>query len=125
MVVAVAALAATSTMLAIPAGARVPAKNAEFCQILSSDQGAGIDFDGLGPDEAKFAANLTRKLAKTDVPAKLKRDLVKLAKLYDKIASGAPANTVIAAEQKFVTRVLTAFSKYVSANCIASSPSAS
>jgi hypothetical protein len=79
--VAVAALAATSTMSAVPASARVAAKNTAFCQILSSEQGSRIDFDGLGPDEAKFAARLNRKLAKTAVPAKLKRDLVKLAKL--------------------------------------------
>ena len=63
--------------LAVPAGARVAEKNDKFCKILYSDQGAGIDFEGLGPAEAEYAATLMRKLAKAGVPAKLKKDLKK------------------------------------------------
>jgi hypothetical protein len=119
----VATLGLTSMVLAVPASARVAAPNTKFCQILSSDQGAGINFDGLGTAEAKYAAKLNRTLAKTGVPAKLKRDLEKLAKIYDRIADGVAANTVIASEQKFITKVLTEFSTYVRENCTASVPS--
>ncbi|MGI8796978.1 MAG: hypothetical protein ACR2IR_10435 [Acidimicrobiia bacterium] len=77
-ITAVAALAAGLGMLAVPAGARGEAKNDKFCEVLSSDQGAGVDFEGLGPAEAEYAATLNRKLAKTGVPAKLKKDLKKL-----------------------------------------------
>ena len=120
---AVAAFAAGLGMLAAPASARVDEKNDKFCQILSSDQGAGIDFEGLGPAEAGYAATLNRKLAKTGVPAKLKKDLKKLAKVYQRIADGEDASTVIADEQAFLAKALTRFSKYVGANCTPALPS--
>jgi quercetin dioxygenase-like cupin family protein len=122
VVVAIGVLAAASAVFAPPAGARVPAKNANFCQILSSDQGADIDFDGLGAAEAKYAANLTRQLAKSGVPAKLKSDLGKLAKVYDRIADGESPEAVLAAEQKAITKSLMSFTTYVSANCSPSAP---
>jgi hypothetical protein len=114
---AIAALAAGSAVLATPAGAEVAAKNTKFCTVLTSEQGNGIDFDGLGPDEAKFAAKLERKLAKTGVPAKLKSDLLKLAKVYDRIAKGEDAGKVIADVGDSLTSGLVRFSKYVKANC--------
>ena len=107
------------------AAARVEVKNAKFCQILSSDQGADIDFDGLGAAEAKYAAKLTRKLAKTGVPAKLKSDLEKLAKVYDRIAEGESPAAVLADEQKAITKSFVGFTTYVSANCAPSTPSGS
>lgn len=119
---AIAVLAAGSAVLASPAGAEVGAKNTKFCQILSSDQGQGIDFQGLGPAEAKFAAKLERKLAKTGVPAKLKSDLLKLAKVYDRIAKGEDAAAVIGETQASLGKALTRFSKYVAANCIPAVP---
>lgn len=120
---AISALAVGSTVLAVPAGARADARNPKFCQILSSDQGAGIDFDGLGAAEAKYAAKLVRKLAKTGVPAKLKSDLGKLAKVYDKIAKGKSANTVLAEQQNLIAKALTRMSKYTAENCAARVPS--
>ena len=122
-VVAAAVVATTLTLFAAPAGARVGTQNTQFCQALASDQGAGTDFEGLGPVEATYAAGLTRKLAKTGVPAKLKRDLEKLAKLYDKIAAGAAANAVVAGKQKFATMVLVELTSYVKENCTTSVPS--
>lgn len=104
-------------MLASPAGAEVAAKNAKFCAVLYGDQGGGINFEGLGPDEAKFAAKLERKLAKTGVPAKLKSDLLKLAKVYDRIAKGEDAGKVVVDVGDSVTKGLVRFSKYVQANC--------
>jgi quercetin dioxygenase-like cupin family protein len=124
-VVAIGLLAAASAVFALPAGARVPAKNAKFCQILSSDQGADIDFDGLGTAEAKYAAKLIRKLAKTGVPATLKSDLGKLAKVYDRVAGGASPEAVLAGEQKAIAKSLMSFTAYVSANCSPSAPSGS
>ena len=121
-ITAVAALAATLTLSAATAGARVVATNDKFCAVVS-DQGLGIDFSGLGPTEARFAAKLMRKAAKTGVPAKLKQDLKKLAKVYDRIAGGESANKVVADQQTFVVKALTRFGKYVAANCIASAPS--
>jgi hypothetical protein len=120
--IALAVLAAGSAVLVSPAGAEVSAKNTKFCQVLTSDQGQGIDFDGLGTAEAKFAAKLQRKLAKTGVPAKLKSDLLKLAKVYDRIAKGEDAATVIADVQGSVGKELTRFSKYVAANCVPAVP---
>jgi len=122
-ITAVAALAAGLGMLAVPAGARGEAKNDKFCEVLSSDQGAGIDFEGLGPAEAEYAATLNRKLAKTGVPAKLKKDLKKLATIYERIADGEPANEVVAEEQEFIGKALTRFSKYVQKNCSPTVPS--
>lgn len=117
---AIAALAAGSAVVAVPAGAEVVAKNTKFCTTLSSDQGTGINFDGLEPPEAKFAAQLMRKLAKTGVPAKLKSDLVSIAKVYDRIAKGA--TSLSAKDQASVGKALTRFSKYVAANCSPSVP---
>ena len=89
-----------------------------YTAVLSGDQGTGINFEGLGPAEAKFAAKLMRKAAKAGVPARLKADLAKLAKVYDRIANGEPAAKVLdAAGQKAVLPALTRFSKYVAANC--------
>ena len=56
------------------------------------------------------------------MPAKLKSELEKLAQIYDRIANGSPANTVVAGEQKFILKVLTEFSTYVRANCATSVP---
>ena len=125
VVVAIGLLAAASAVFALPAGARVPAPNAKFCQILSSDQGAGIDFDGLGAAEAKYAAKLTRRLAKTGVPAKLKSDLGKLAKVYDRIGEGESSAAVLAGEQKAITKSLVGLTTYVTANCAPSAPGGS
>jgi len=103
---------------ASPVGAHVAAANTKFCSVLSSDQGTGIDFESLGPAEATFAAKLMRKAAKTGVPANLKADLGKLAKVYDRIADGEPAAKVLTpSKQKAILPALTRFSKYVGANC--------
>jgi hypothetical protein len=122
-VTAVAILSAAFGVSAAPVGARVVAKNAKFCEVLGSDQGAGIDFEGLGPDEAKFGAKLMRKLAKTGVPAKLKKDLKKVAKVYARIGKGEPATEVLDADgQAAVLPAITRFSKYVGANCVPTAP---
>ena|SRR5688500_9771940 len=109
--------AASLGVLAAPAGAAVSAKNTKFCETLSSDQGAGIDFEGLSAAEGEYAAKLVRKLAKTGVPAKLKKDLKKLAKIYDRIADGEPAATVVAEEETAISKGLIRFSKYTAKNC--------
>ena len=119
VLVALAAFAAVG-ISAAPAGARVAAANEQFCSVLSSDQGAGIDFDGLGAPEARLAAKVMRKAAKSGVPATLKADLAKIAAIYDRIADGEPAAEVLdAAHQKALLPRLTRFGKYVAANCIA------
>jgi len=84
-ITAIAAFLATLGLAAAPVGARVVATNDEFCAVLSNGI-PGLDSRGLDPDEAKLGAELSRKAAKTGVPAKLKRDLKKLAKIYDRIA---------------------------------------
>jgi hypothetical protein len=118
VVVAAAALTSMLGMSAAHAGARVEATNDKFCTVLSSDQGEGINFEGLAPDEAGFAAKLLRKAARAGVPAKLKADLAKIAKVYDRIANGEPAAKVLDADQqKAILPRLTRFSKYVAANC--------
>ena len=110
-------------VLALPAGARVAQTNDRFCAVFSA-QFPSIDFEGLGPDEANFAAKLLRKAAKTGVPGKLKKDLKKIAKVYDRIADGEPAGEVLDAEQqKAILPALTRFSKYYAANCFATVPS--
>jgi hypothetical protein len=120
LLVALAALATIVGISAAPAGARVAATNDRFCSVLSSDQGAGIDFDGLAAPEARFAAKVIRKAAKAGVPATLKADLAKIAAVYDRIADGEPAAEVLdAAHQKALLPRLTRFGKYVAANCIA------
>ena len=116
-IISTAALGATIGITAAPAGARVTAANTEFCVIVS-DPGINIDFDGLGPEEAEYAAGLMRDAAKTDVPSKLKKDLLKLAKVYDRIADGEPSVDVIASKQTFVNKALTRFSKYTAQQCI-------
>ena len=119
VLVALAAFA-TVGISAAPAGARVAATNEQFCSVLSSDQGAGIDFDGLGATEARLAAKVMRKAAKSGVPATLKADLSKIAAVYDRIADGEPAAEVLdAAHQKALLPRLTRFGKYFAANCIA------
>ncbi len=119
VLVALAAFAAVG-ISAGPAGARVAATNDQFCSVLSSNQGAGIDFDGLEAPEARLAAKVMRKAAKSGVPATLKADLAKLAAVYDRIAKGEPAAEVLdAAHQKALLPRLTRFGKYVAANCIA------
>ena len=116
---AVAALTATIGLSASPAMAHVAAANTKFCTVISGDQGSGIDFEGLGPAEATFAAKLMRKAGKTGVPGSLKADLGKLAKVYDRIADGESAATVLTpATQKAILPALTRFSKYVAANCV-------
>jgi len=120
MLSAVAALTAVIGISASPVEAHVAAANTKFCAVLSSDQGTGIDFEGLGPAEATFAAKLMRKAAKTGVPANLKADLGKLAKVYDRIADGEPAVKVLSpSKQKAILPALTRFSQYVTANCSA------
>jgi len=116
--------AALLTVLAVPAGARVAEKNEKFCEILyGGDQGAGLDFDGLSPAEAELAAKLFRSLANTGVPAKLKKDLKKLAKVDQRIADGEPANVVLADEQESIGKALARLTKYVGANCSPAVPS--
>ena len=118
LVSAVAALTAMIGLSGSPAVAHVAAANTKFCAVLSSDQGTGIDFEGLGPAEATYAAKLMRKAAKTGVPGKLKADLGKLAKVYDRIADGESAAKVLTpSAQKAILPALTRFSKYVGANC--------
>ena len=120
VLVALAALATTIGISAPPAGARVAATNDRFCTILSTEQGAGIDFEGLEAPEARLAAKVMRKAAKAGVPAKLKADLGKIAAVYDRIAGGEAAAEVLdAAKQKALLPGLTRFGKYVAANCIA------
>jgi len=121
-ITAVAAFTASLGLSAAPASARVLVLNDKFCAVLG-DQGLGIDFSGLGPAEAKFAAKLSRKAAKTGVPAKLKKDLNKLAKVYDRIAHGEPSIKVLTDRQAFIGKALTRFGKYFAANCIATPPS--
>lgn len=120
-VISVAALGATVALSAAPAGATVASANDEFCAIVSGP-GGGIDFEGLGPEEAQFAATLMRDAAKAGVPAKLKKDLRKVAKVYDRIADGEPAAVVVAEKQASINKALTRFSKYVGANCGAPAP---
>jgi hypothetical protein len=119
-ILAVAALAIMLGLSAARAEARVAATNEKFCSVMSSNQGAGIDFEGLAPPEARFAATLLRKAAKTGAPATLKADLARMAKLYDRIAAGEPAAKVLdAAQQKTLLPALTRFGKYLAANCVA------
>ena len=119
VLVALAAFA-TVGISAAPAGARVAAANEQFCNVLSSDQGAGIDFDRLEAPEARLAAKVMRKASKSGVPATLKADLAKIAAVYDRIADGEPAARVLdAAHQRALLPRLTRFGKYVAANCIA------
>jgi hypothetical protein len=120
---AIAVLAAGSAVVASPAGAEVSAKNTKFCKALTSNQGAGINFNGLGPAEAKFADKLLHKLANTGVPAKLKSDLLKVAKVYNRIAKGEDAATVIRETTASLGKALTRFTKYVASNCSPSVPS--
>ena len=120
-----AGLAATFTAaLAVPAGATLPAKNDKFCEMVSGSNGAaGIDFEGFSPKEAAYAARLFRRLANTGVPARLEKDLKRLAKIDQRVADGDPARKVLAAEQEFIAPALTRFSKYVGANCSPPVPS--
>ena len=120
-----AGLAATFTIaLAVPAGATLPVKNDKFCKIIYGDErAAGIDFEGLSPEEAAYAAKLFRRLANTGVPAKLEKDLKGLAKIDQRIADGASARKVLAAEQDFITPALIRFSRYAGANCAPPVPS--
>ena len=123
VVVAVAALVTVLGVSTAGAGTRVKATNDKFCAVLSSDQGDGINFEGLAPEEAGFAAKLLRKAAKAGVPAKLKADLAKIAKVYDRIADGEPAAKVLdAKQQKAILPGLTRFSRYVAANCTTAPP---
>lgn len=116
------ALTVTIGVAAAPAGARVASSNEAFCALFTG-QSPSIDFEGLGPDEAKFGARVFHKAAKTGVPAKLKKDLNKIAKIYTRIAHGEAAADVLDAQtQASVLPRLTRFSKYVAANCIATSP---
>ncbi len=120
VLVALAALTTVVVTSAAPAGARITASNDRFCSVLSSDQGAGIDFDGLGATEARLAAKVMRKAAKAGVPARLKADLSSIAAVYDRIADGEPTAEVLdAPHQKALLPRLTRFGKYVAANCIA------
>jgi hypothetical protein len=120
VIVAFAAMTAMLALSAPPAAARVAAANDKFCAVLYGDQGAGINFEGLSPAEAGFAAKLMRKLAKTGVPTSLKADLVKVAKIYDRIAKGEAAAKVLdAKQQKAILPALKRFSTYVATNCAA------
>lgn len=114
--ICVAALSVTAGLTAAPAGARVATANPEFCAIVS-DPGFGVDFEGLGTEEAQYAADLFRDAAKTGVPAKLKKDLKKLAKVYERIANGESAATIYASKQKSITNALVRLSEYNFANC--------
>jgi len=121
-IVAVGLAAGLVVALAAPAGARVSQKNDEFCQIFYGDQGAGIDFEGLGPAEAELAAKLFRKAADSGVPPKLKKALKRLAKIDQRIADGEPANVVLAEEQEFIGKALARLTKYLGANCSPTAP---
>jgi hypothetical protein len=115
--------AAMVGVLAAPARARVTQTNGEFCAVFSA-QLPSIDFEGLGPDEAVLGAKLFRQAAKTGVPAKIKADLKKVAKVYERIGHGEPAADVLdAAQQRRILPSLRRFSKYFATNCFASAPS--
>ena len=119
-----AALAVTIGVSAVPASARVASSNEEFCAVFAA-QFPAIDFEGLGPDEAKLGAKLFHKGAKAGVPAKLKKDMNKIAKIYARIAHGEAASDVLDADtQASVLPRLTRFSKYFAANCVATAPGA-
>ena len=120
-IIGTVALTVGLALSATPAGARVAAANTEFCTIVS-DPGLGIDFEGLGPEEATYAADLLRDAAKTGVPKKLKKDLRKLAKVYDRIGDGEPAADVVGDQQAFITKALIRMSKYTAANCTPAAP---
>ena len=118
----IALIAAAVAFFPASAGARMAGKRVAvagdgLCAVLLGDQGVGIDFEGLGPAEARHAAGLLTKSAKTGVPAKLKKDLKKLAKVYRRIAAGNAASEVVADAQSFLNSALTRLSKYVQANC--------
>lgn len=118
VLVVVGALVVMIGVSAVHAGARVAATNDTFCALLSNDQGQGINFEGLAPDEAGFAAKRLRRAARAGVPATLKADLAKIAKVYDRIADGeSPAKVLDAEQQKAILPGLTRFSKYTAANC--------
>lgn len=119
----VAAFAATFGWSTTAAHARVVAANTKFCAVFSG-QTTGIDFEGLGPAEAKLGAQLFRKAARTGVPSRLKQDLKKVAKVYDRIAHGEAATDVLdAAGQAAVLPSIVRFSKYFAANCVPTTPS--
>jgi hypothetical protein len=120
VVMAIAVVVTTLGVSTPGAGARTDAANDKFCAVVSKAPGQGLDFDGLAPDEASFAATLIRKAAKTGVSAKLKTDFAAIAKLYDRVARGEPAANVLdAKQQKAILPGLMRFSKYVAANCVA------
>jgi hypothetical protein len=117
-----AALTATLALSAAPAGARVVAPKDKFCAVFR-EQFPAIDFEGLGSDEAKFAANLFSKAEKTGVRANLKKDLKQIAKVYDRIARGEPAIKVLdAKQQKAILPALRHFSTYFAKNCFGTAP---
>lgn len=118
VLVVVGALVVMIGVPALHAGARAAATNVKFCALLSNDQGQGINFEGLAPDEAGFAAKRLRRAARAGVPATLKADLAKIAKVYDRIADGeSPAEVLDAEQQQAILPGLTRFSKYAAANC--------
>lgn len=121
--ISTAALGTTIGITATPASARASATVEEYCAIVS-DPGTGIDFEGLSPQEADYAATLMRKAAKTGVPAKLKRDLKKLAKIYDQISNGADPADVATEKQSFILKAFTRFGKYTAAHCVGTPPGA-
>ena len=120
--VTIAALGVTLAFSAAPASAHTVAQNDKFCAVFR-DQFPAIDFEGLGSDEAKFGADLLNKAAKTGVPAKLKKDLKQIAKVYDRIARGEPASKVLdAKQQKAILPALRRFSSYFAKNCFGTAP---
>jgi len=100
--------------LAGPSGAAVSArratKNTKFCEVLSD--GGDLQTD-LNPDSADFAIQRIGKLLATDPPAKIKKALKKIRKVYRLIADGKPASEVLVSAAKSFTT----FSKYVVSNC--------
>jgi hypothetical protein len=123
--VAVTALGMLAAMpgLAGTAGARVVSTNTKFCAVFGAQMPA-IDFEGLGVEEATVGAKLFRDAAKTGLPAKLKQDMKKVAKIYGRIAKGEPASEVLDADQQAaILPSLVRFSKYYATNCVAATPS--
>jgi hypothetical protein len=108
---------ASAAALIQPAAAHAAPANGKFCALFSG-QYPSIDFEGLGPAEARLGAELFGKAAKSGVPAKLKKDLKKMAKVYDRIADGESAAEVLdAAQQRRILPSVTRFSKYFATQC--------
>lgn len=91
-------------------GARRATKNTKFCEVFSD--GGDLQTD-LNPDSADFAIQRIAKLLATDPPAKIKKALKTIRKVYRRIAAGETASEQLVTAAKSFT----AFSKYVVSNC--------